>query len=51
MLLSLHLVAISTLIFVVGGIAFRLGKEEGIRITKDYYEEEVVKKDPPASGR
>ncbi|MGK5094617.1 hypothetical protein WDW89_21710 [Deltaproteobacteria bacterium TL4] len=38
MLLSLHVFSIGTLIIVVGGIAFRLGKNEGVRITKNYYE-------------
>ena len=42
MLLSLHVFAISTLAFVVGGIAFHLGKQEGIRLTKEAIEEQSL---------
>ena len=33
MLLSLHIVSIAALIAITGGIAYSLGKNEGIRIT------------------
>jgi hypothetical protein len=39
MLLSLHIVSIAALIAISGGIAYSLGKNEGIRITRLYYEE------------
>ena len=39
MLLSLHIVSIAALIAVSGGIAYSLGKNEGIRITRLHYEE------------
>ena len=40
MLLSLHVFAISALVFVVSGIAFHLGKQEGIRLTKEALEDQ-----------
>jgi len=39
MLLSLHIVSIAALIAISGGIAYSLGKNEGIRITRLHYEE------------
>ena len=39
MLLSLHIVSIAALIAISGGIAYSLGKNEGIRITQLHYEE------------
>ena len=39
MLLSLHIVSIAALIAISGGIAYTLGKNEGIRITRLHYEE------------
>ena len=39
MLLSLHIVSIAALIAISGGIAYGLGKNEGIRITRLHYEE------------
>jgi len=39
MLLSLHMVSIAALIAISGGIAYSLGKNEGIRITRLHYEE------------
>jgi hypothetical protein len=39
MLLSLHIVSIAALIAISGGIAYSLGKNEGIRVTRLHYEE------------
>ena len=39
MLLSLHIVSIAALIAVSGGIAYSMGKTEGIRITRLHYED------------
>lgn len=39
MLLSFHIVAIAALVLVVGNIAYQMGKKEGIRRTRNYYEE------------
>jgi hypothetical protein len=39
MLLSLHIVSIAALIAISGGIAYSLGKIEGIRVTRLHYEE------------
>ena len=39
MLLSLHIVSIAALIAITGGIAYSLGKNEGIRITSLHCEE------------
>jgi preprotein translocase subunit SecF len=41
MLLSLHIVAIAALIAVSGGIAYSMGKAEGVRITTLHYEDEA----------
>ena len=38
MLLSLHIVAIALLVAMSGGMAYQMGKQEGIRITRSYYE-------------
>jgi len=39
MLLSFHVMAISILSAVVGAIAYRMGKKEGIRLSELYHEE------------
>ena len=39
MLLSLHIVSSAALIAISGGIAYSLGKNEGIRVTRLHYEE------------
>ena len=39
MLLSLHIISIAALIAVSGGIAYSLGKNEGIRLTRLHHEE------------
>ena len=39
MLLSLHVVSIAALIAITGGIAYSIGKNEGIRITRLHCEE------------
>ena len=39
MLLSLHIVSIAALTAISGGIAYSLGKNEGIRNTRLHYEE------------
>ncbi|MBF0236408.1 MAG: hypothetical protein HQM12_01785 [SAR324 cluster bacterium] len=50
LLAGIHLIGISTIIFVVGGIAYRNGKQEGIRLAKAHFEnkklEELEKKNP-----
>ena len=46
MLLSLHIVSIAALIAISGGIAYSLGKNEGIRITRLHYEELDQPQDP-----
>ena len=46
MLLSLHIVSIAALIAISGGIAYSLGKNEGIRITRLHYEELDEPQDP-----
>ena len=46
MLLSLHIVSIAALIAISGGIAYSLGKNEGIRITRLHYEELGEPQDP-----
>ena len=48
MLLSLHIVSIAALIAISGGIAYGLGKNEGIRITRLQYEELDEPQDPIA---
>ncbi|MBT6727807.1 MAG: hypothetical protein HN867_17545 [Deltaproteobacteria bacterium] len=50
MLLSLHIVSIAALIAISGGIAYSLGKNEGIRITRMYYEELDEPQDPIAQA-
>ncbi len=40
MLLSIHIGAIALLIAIVAPIAYQIGKKEGIRVTKNYYEEQ-----------
>ena len=36
---SMHIFSVGVLVIIVGGIAYRLGKQEGIRITKNYYKD------------
>ena len=50
MLLSLHIVSIAALIALSGGIAYGLGKNEGIRITRLHYEELDEPQDPIAQA-
>jgi hypothetical protein len=50
MLLSLHIVSIAALIAISGGIAYGLGKNEGIRITRLHYEELDAPQDPIAQA-
>ena len=50
MLLSLHIVSIAALIAISGGIAYSLGKNEGIRITRLHYEELDEPQDPIAQA-
>lgn len=50
MLLSLHIVSIAALIAISGGIAYSLGKNEGIRITRLHYEELDEPQDLIAQG-
>ena len=50
MLLSLHIVSIAALIAISGGIAYSLGKNEGIRITRLHYEELDELQDPIAQA-
>ena len=50
MLLSLHIVSIAALIAISGGIAYSLGKNEGIRITRLHYEELNEPQDPIAQA-
>ena len=50
MLLSLHIVSIAALIAISGGIAYSLGKNEGIRITRLHYEELDEPQDPTAQA-
>ena len=48
MLLGLHIFAISAIVSVVGGIGFYVGKKEGIRLTKNYFEQ--LSSDSVAAG-
>ena len=50
MLLSFHIVSIAALIAISGGIAYSLGKNEGIRITLLHYEELDELQDPIAQA-
>lgn len=50
MLLSLHIVSIAALIAISGGIAYSLGKNEGIRIARLHYEELDEPQDPIAQA-
>ena len=50
MLMSLHIVSIAALIAISGGIAYSLGKNEGIRITRLHYEELDEPQDPIAQA-
>ena len=46
MLLSLHLFAISALIFIIWGVAYRMGKEEGIRLSLQINEDDSEEESP-----
>ncbi len=50
MLLSLHIVSIAALIAISGGIAYGLGKNEGLRIARLHYEELDEPQDPIAQA-
>lgn len=49
MLLSFHIIAIAALIAVTGNIFYQMGKKEGIRLTKNYYEQEQQTDEPNKS--